>query len=134
MKTVAIKNIGECIINRDDFHTVPRTIENYGNNRLTKENASSMFTRTHHEDVDSGASLYIVYSYGYHFPIVMYDYTCERWYMNMDKNSSSTNKHRTLIQQSFAKHYMSAIASDTEEMTGIDNYGSTASWVIKKAS
>ncbi len=131
--TVAVKDIGKYIINRMSFRTAPRTIyTEYG----AKQVASSVFSRTHHEDMDlnKGASLYIVYSYGYHFPLVMYDYTCERWYMNMDKDSRTTNKHRTLIQQSFAKHYMSAIASDTEEMSGIDNYGSTAHWVMHKAS
>ena len=132
--TVAVKDIGKYIIVRRSFRTAPRTIENYNNSRLIKENASSMFTRTHYEDVDGGASLYIVYSYGYHFPIVMYDYTCERWYMNMDKFGNTTGRHLSIIQQSFAKHHMSAIASDTEEMSGIDNHGSTAHWVMHKAS
>ena len=130
---VAVKDIGEYIINRRSFRTAPRTIyTEYG----AKQKASSMFTRMHHEDTnpENSASLYIVYSYGYHFPLVIYDFTCERWYMNMDKRSRTTSKHQSITQQSFAKHYMSAIASDTEEMSGIDNYGSTAHWVMHKAS
>tara|TARA_R100000951_G_scaffold12065_1_gene9798 strand:+ start:868 stop:1260 length:393 start_codon:yes stop_codon:yes gene_type:complete len=124
---VAVKDIGKYIINRDTFSTPSKT-NNFS--------SSSVFSRMHHEDAnpENGASLYIVYSYGYHFPLVIYDFTCERWYMNMDKYSNSTSKHQFIIRQSFAKHYMSAIASDTEEMSGIDNYGSTAHWVMHKAS
>ena len=123
-KNVAIKDVGKHIINRDTFQTP------------IHKGMRSMFSRMHHEDTnpENGASLYIVYSYGYHFPLVIYDFTCERWYMNMDKYSRTTSKHQFIIQQSFAKHYMSAIASDTEEMSGIDNYGSTAHWVMHKAS
>ena len=130
---VAVKDIGKYIINRDTFRTPPRTIyTKYG----AKQEASSVFSRMHHEDTnpENGASLYIVYSYGYHFPLVIYDFTCERWYMNMDKDSNTTSRHQFIIRQSFAKHYMSAIASDTKEMSGIDNYGSTAHWVMHKAS
>jgi hypothetical protein len=131
--TVAVKDIGKYIIHRRSFRTAPRTIyTEYG----AKQVASSVFSRIHHEDTDlnKGASLYIVYSYGYHFPLVIYDFTCKRWYMNMDKRSRTTSKHQFIIRQSFAKHHMSAIASDTEEMSGIDNYGSTAHWVMHKAS
>ena len=130
---VAVKDIGKYIINRDTFCTPPRTI--YTKNGA-KQEASSVFSRMHHEDTnpENGASLYIVYSYGYHFPLVIYDFTCERWYMNMDEYSRTTSKHQFIIRQSFAKHHMSAIASDTEEMSGIDNYGSTAHWVMHKAS
>ena len=130
---VAVKDIGEYIINRRSCRTPPRTIyTKYG----AKQEASSVFSRMHHEDTnpENGASLYIVYSYGYHFPLVIYDFTCERWYMNMDKDSNTTSRHQFIIRQSFAKHHMSAIASDTEEMSGIDNYGSTAHWVMHKAS
>lgn len=130
---VAIKDVGKHIINRDTFRTPIRTIyTKYG----AKQETSSMFSRMHHEDMDlnKDASLYIVYSYGYHFPLVIYDFTCERWYMNMDKYSNTTSEHQLIIQRSFAMHYMSAIASDTEEMSGIDNYGSTAHWVMHKAS
>jgi len=123
-KNVAIKDVGKHIINRDTFQTP------------IHKGMRSMFSRMHHEDMNSetGASLYIVYSYGYHFPLVIYDFTCERWYMNMDTYSNTTSRHQFIIRQSFAKHYMSAIALDTEEMSGIDNYGSTAHWVMRKAS
>ena len=34
---------------------------------------------------------YVVYSYGYHFPI----YTClDKWYVNKDKYSVSTSRHQ----------------------------------------
>ena len=130
---VAVKDIGKYIINRDTFRTPLKTIyTEHG----AKQETSSVFSRMHHEDMnpENSASLYIVYSYGYHFPLVIYDFTCERWYMNMDKYSNTTSRHQFIIRQSFAKHHMSAIASDTKEMSGIDNYGSTAHWVMHKAS
>tara|TARA_R100000664_G_scaffold8344_1_gene13791 strand:+ start:419 stop:772 length:354 start_codon:yes stop_codon:yes gene_type:complete len=38
---------------------------------------------------------YIVYSYGYHFPMFVYDLEMCQWYENSDKYSSSTSKQQT---------------------------------------
>ena len=39
--------------------------------------------------------LYIVYSYGKHFPLFVFDKQTGTWYTNEDKYSVTTSKHRT---------------------------------------
>ena len=41
------------------------------------------------------ANLYVVYSYGRHFPMYVYDYSTREWYENSDKYSSTTSKHQS---------------------------------------
>jgi hypothetical protein len=36
--------------------------------------------------------LYVVYSYGLHFPMFVFDYAADKWYENTDKYSSTTSK------------------------------------------
>ena len=38
---------------------------------------------------------YVVYSYGSHWPLFVYDYGTKRWFENSDKYSVTTSKHRT---------------------------------------
>jgi hypothetical protein len=39
--------------------------------------------------------VYVVYSYGKHFPLWVYDAETEQWFGNADGYSVSTSKHRT---------------------------------------
>ena len=39
--------------------------------------------------------LYIVYSYGYHFPMYVYDTQRDMWFANSDKFSSTTSRHQS---------------------------------------
>lgn len=39
---------------------------------------------------------YVVYSYGYHFP--MYAYKSGQWYRNTDKYSVSTSRHQSQLR------------------------------------
>lgn len=54
--------------------------------------------------------LYVVYSYGEHFPMFLYDNTPERrgWAINTDKRSATTSKHF-----SQAHPQCETVASDT---------------------
>lgn len=38
---------------------------------------------------------YVVYSYGYHFPLFVYVNKACQWYGNSEKYSSTTSKHKT---------------------------------------
>lgn len=38
-------------------------------------------------------NVYVVYSYGYHFPLFVFDKINRIWYYNEDKYSTSTSKH-----------------------------------------
>ena len=60
----------------------------------------------------SGEGMYVVYSYGYHFPI--YIWFRGVWYENADKYSMSTSKHQTQ-----ARPYADTIKKDTKEMMSI---------------
>jgi hypothetical protein len=39
-------------------------------------------------------SIYIVYSYGVHYPMYVYDYETGKWLGNKDKNSRTTEQHK----------------------------------------
>jgi len=40
---------------------------------------------------------YVVFSYGGHWPLFIYDYGTKRWFENDDRYSKTTSKHRTKI-------------------------------------
>lgn len=42
----------------------------------------------------TGANLYCVYSYGYHFPMYVYDYMIGKWIGNSSKYGVTTSKHQ----------------------------------------
>ena len=42
-----------------------------------------------------GKELYVVYSYGYHFPMYIYDRQAEIWIGSKDKHSVSTTRHQS---------------------------------------
>lgn len=44
---------------------------------------------------DGGGMRYVVYSYGAHWPLYVWDDETQRWYGNSDKNSVTTSRHRT---------------------------------------
>lgn len=40
-------------------------------------------------------SRYVVYSYGTHFPMYIFDAVTEQWFGNLDKYSSTTSRHQS---------------------------------------
>lgn len=44
---------------------------------------------------DRVAGLYVVYSYGRHWPLYVYDKESDTWYENMDVRSGTTRRHKT---------------------------------------
>ena len=44
------------------------------------------------------ANTYIVYSYGSHFPMYVFDYTAEQWYGNSEKYSRTTTRHQSICR------------------------------------
>ncbi len=47
-------------------------------------------------------TVYVVYSYGYHFPLYVYDKVLSVWYENTDKYSVTTSKHKSQLRPSVA--------------------------------
>ena len=43
----------------------------------------------------AGGQLYVVYSYGPHYPLLVHDREERRWYVNTDRFSVTTSKHKT---------------------------------------
>lgn len=48
-----------------------------------------------HRVPDVGETLYVVYSYGAHFPLFIYHYATDTWFENEDRYSVTTSKHRS---------------------------------------
>lgn len=44
-------------------------------------------------------SLYVAYSYGYHYPMCAYDYQLDQWFFNEDKVSPTTSRHKSGVWQ-----------------------------------
>ena len=42
--------------------------------------------------------MYTVYSYGYHFPLFIYDKQHDRWLENDDSYSQTTTRHKSLLR------------------------------------
>lgn len=45
----------------------------------------------------NGRGQYVVFSYGRHFPLFVYDSTTREWYQNSDKYSRTTSKHKVQL-------------------------------------
>jgi len=62
-------------------------------------NGNNTYARTHEANKDRPTDLYIVYSYGSHFPLFIAE-TFEgitKWYENADRYSQTTSKHRSQL-------------------------------------
>jgi hypothetical protein len=55
---------------------------------MFKTNSGSVFPRRE-------GNLYVVYSYGTHFPMWVYDGEIDQWFGNSDKYSRTTSKHQS---------------------------------------
>jgi hypothetical protein len=74
-------------------------------------------------------NLYVVYSYGYHFPMYIYDQQAGIWIGNEDRHSMSTSKHQSLCRPSEAVECW----LNTHEMKEYINCGSLMNYMESKA-
>lgn len=58
--------------------------------------------------------LYVVWSYGTHFPMYVYDWQCNQWIGNKDKYSSTTSRHQSYARPPRVDRWM-----DTDELKHI---------------
>ena len=77
---------------------------------LTEFKSSNLFS-------ESNTKYYVVYSYGYHFPILLYIHADATWFINNDKYSRSTSKH----QSQTYPHYGKKVNTDKAELQKIIN-------------
>ena len=77
---------------------------------LTEFKGSNLFS-------ESNTKYYVVYSYGYHFPILLYVRADATWFINNDKYSRDTSKH----QSQTYPHYGKKVNTDKAELQKIIN-------------
>ena len=58
------------------------------------------------------AKFYVVYSYGYHFPMYVFDKVNNEWYRNSDKYSVTTSKHMNQLHP----HTYDIVSKTTKEL------------------
>ena len=69
---------------------------------------------------------YVVYSYGWHFPMYIWDEVTQRWYGNRDKYSRTTTRHQYAANPTFFTSDTPNRAItwlDTDKMIAIARYG-----------
>ena len=83
-------------------------------NRLIEFDGSNMYSRyTNHDE-----TVYVVFSYGRHFPMWIYDHNTNQWYGNKDKFSRTTSK-----QQGQSRPDRIDLWFDTDMMKRIADHG-----------
>jgi len=89
------------IANRDSsFHVAQCNI--FKANNIFSENYSDRF--------------YVVYSYGYHFPLWVYDRQERQWYENSSKYSVTTSKHKSQSRpQVYSKDFICLPTAELKE-------------------
>jgi hypothetical protein len=80
-------------------------------------------------NADQGDGLYVVFSYGHHFPIYVWDELLGMWFGNKDKYSRSTSRHQSQLRPDTDR--IEYLTSD--EIKGLVSAGSVAEWTIQKA-
>ena len=83
-------------------------------NRYGKHNAS-IFAENESAFDMYGEDLYVVYSYGYHFPMYIYDRQAGIWIGSSDRHSSSTSKHQSQCRPSEEIHCWLDTADEMKE-------------------
>ena len=74
--------------------------------------------------------LYVVFSYGYHFPMYIYDYQAGIWIGSNDRYSVSTTRHQSQCRPSEKIHCW---LDTTEQMKEYINCGSMMRYMERKA-
>ena len=73
-------------------------------------------------------NLYVVYSYGSHFPMYIYDKEQGKWIGNKDKYSRSTTRHQSQLRPSSVGLWL-----DTDEIKCLVWHGGLLGLTINKA-
>lgn len=77
----------------------PRNLDEVGERIRAKEafNFTNIFGEFRGERITTSQSIpprYVVYSYGVHYPLYVYDYEACQWYGNADKSTATTERHK----------------------------------------
>lgn len=87
--------------------------------------------RTHTDSIFSTTNrltgLYVVFSYGQHFPMYAYDPDVKQWFGNSDKYSRTTSSHQTYARPDADIHWL-----NTDAMESLFNVGSYADYCANR--
>ena len=73
---------------------------------------------------------YVVFSYGCHHPLYVYDNVSGRWFENRDRVSQTTTQHRADARPKDKEgKYVSTFECNTSSMVGVARFGLT--WAVK---
>tara|TARA_R100001086_G_scaffold242011_1_gene169343 strand:+ start:1748 stop:2110 length:363 start_codon:yes stop_codon:yes gene_type:complete len=112
MKKIANKNASEYVNKCDVFQ------------------GSNIFAEViRHHTLGCNEDLYVVYSYGHHFPMYVYDYDTREWYANSNKYSSTTSRHQSQCRPRFEITYN----FNTEDLIKLIEQGGMVGYVKWKA-
>jgi len=78
---------------------------------------------------EGAKKLYVVYSYGRHFPMYVYDEQQDKWVGNKDRFSQSTTRHQSLLSPSKGVEMWLS----TEELKEVINNHGLVGYTIHKA-
>lgn len=84
---------------------------------------NNVYARWHSSDADhlpERHRRYVVYSYGTHFPMYIYDADTGSWFGNSDKYSSTTSRHQSACHPPEVHHWF-----DTGMMQKVAMFGYT---------
>lgn len=115
MKRVTNKEAASLTQRREIFETVNQTI---------------FSRRLRGYDIGHGDyadKVYVVYSYGDHFPMYVYDYGTGQWYGNANKYSVTTSRHQTLTRPDVVSRWFG-----TDELRRIISAGGLAEAVVQR--
>lgn len=82
------------------------------------------------DNPETDDNLYVVYSYGWHFPMYMYCRQADLWYGNSDRYSASTTKHQSQARPTRGVDQWLT----TNDMKQLLRRGSTLEFLISRAN
>ena len=99
-------------------------------NKCEPFNANNIFAENVFDDeVLYRPNLYVVYSYGFHFPMYVYDYKLKVWVGNSDRYSVTTSKHMSQARPRFEIEQWLT----TDDMRSLIANSGVVNYTIKKA-
>lgn len=108
------------------IRTSNKDVRQYVNN-LEEFVGSNLYSHWHSWD-EGMTRLYVVYSYGEHFPMYVYDDNEDVWVGNKDKYSRSTTRHQSLARPSEIDVWL-----NTDELVRLVNQQGLLGYTIFKA-
>ncbi len=97
---------------------VPYLVGKRTNFRTSQGSVFSQWTIT-----ETCGQLYVVYSYGDHWPLAVYEDMTGTWYVNTDRYSNTTSRHASLVRRGIPGD-AKVVSLRVEDMLAVLRHGS----------